>query len=584
MSEANYWTSKRVGRRALLRGAGLGVAGLAGAALIGCGGGDDEAPAAPAAKGAAGASPTAAAPVTEAQKRGGYFKSIVFNGYSSTNIDPYTGAGNLYPVQGKLWYETLIDPDFSGVEWIRKYKLRPNLAEKWEQVDKLTYVFALRQGVKFHNGSTMAAEDVVYSYGRWNEPGANASATALSRDLQSFEAIDAKTFRAVAKKPDVDFIENFSGYYAVGTGIMPKNAVAAGTDFKKTAVGTGPFKLQRYQADGTTLALRFDQYWQPGRPYLDGVHLVMGADDSTISAAFIAGDTDVVTRPDRLQADPIIKGVPAAEVVVWPGDFIYGPSLNAGRKPYDDVRVRRALQIALDRSTIEKLASFGDGLISGPLIIEREGYTMSRAQLLAEPGYRTPKDADIADAVKLLEAAGYKGGFKAGIVFSPGTAAVTTTFAEAIQANLKKSLAIDSTLVPSPSAAAHTAKTSAGDFDMVIELPSGVARPGIRVQNLTSTHPTAKAYGWKDAEMDTLVEAQKVEFDEKARGPIFQKIERKLLDLSWFLGISAGPYFGLRQPWVRDYRDNRARITSLTNPSWVWLDMAKAPASRKSAS
>ncbi|MSQ41502.1 MAG: ABC transporter substrate-binding protein [Dehalococcoidia bacterium] len=585
MHESNYWTKKSVGRRAVLRGSGLGIAGLAGAALIGCGSGEEAAPAtaATAATAATGATPAPAATVTEAQKRGGYFKGIVAQGYNPTNIDPYTTpAGSVYNVQGNSWYESLIDPDLTNVDWVRNYKLTPKLAEKWEQPDPATYLFTVRPGVKFHNGSTLTAEDVAYSYGRWNELGANPNTAALSRDVKSIDAIDAKTFRAVAKKPDVDFIENFNGNVRLGTGIMPRSAATAGVDFKKTVVGTGPFRLQRYQADGTALAVRFDEYWQAGRPYLDGIHLVMGADDATISAAFIAREVDAVTRPDRLQADPIRKAVPDAEVVTWAGDNVYGLSLNVGRAPYSDVRVRRALHLALDRPGIEALVSFGDGLISGPLIIERAGYTMTHAELLAQPGYRTPKDADIAEALKLLDAAGYKGGFKAEFMSNPATAAATGAFAEAIQAQLKKTLSIDTRLVPVEGAAFTARRNTSGDFDLVIELPAGVARPGVRVQSIYSTNAAPKAAGWKDTELDSLIDAQRLEFDDKARGAIFQKIERKLLDLAWFLGISAGPYFGLRQPWVRDYRDNRARITALTNPSWVWLDLNKAPANRKS--
>ena len=90
--------------------------------------------------------------------------------------------------------------------------------------------------------------------------------------------------------------------------------------------------------------------------------------------------------------------------------------------------------------------------------------------------------------------------------------------------------------------------------------------------------------GWNDAEVDALIDSARTELDLEARGEIFQKVERRLLDLNWFLGISAGPYFGLRQKWLRDYRDNRARITSLVNPSWVWMDLDNAPDDRKSPS
>ena len=578
-------------RRRLLKQAAIGGVALGAAALIGCGDDDDDdddddaGTASPTATTAPG-TPTATATPAVATKRGGYFKGILFSGYSKPSLDLYTvGGGSIYTLYGKLWYESLIDPDFSTVEWLTGYNLVPKLAESWEAPDPSTYVFNIRPGVKFHNGQTLTAHDVNYSYDRRNEPEATSNAASLARDIASFEVVDDSTIRFVSKKADVDFIENFSAYYHAGTGIMPNGAADGLYDVEREAIGTGPYRLINYTADGTMNSARYDEYWEGnGRPFLDGVDVFTGADDTTISAAFIAGKTDTVTRPDRLQAQPIIDAVPDADVVRWAADFIYGPGLNVAAKPFDDDRVRLALNLALDRLTIEKLVSFGDGLVAGPFTIPRAGYTLTHEQLLMEPGYRQPKDADIAEAKKLLAAAGLGDGFETTLMYNPGTALITGQVAVAVQANLKKSLSVDAEIIPRERAAYTERRQESGDFDMSIEGPGGVARPGIRAQSLFSSHSNAKSAGWNDAEMDALIDSARTELDLEARGEIFQKVERRLLDLNWFLGISAGPYFGLRQKWLRDYRDNRARITSLTNPSWVWMDLDNAPDDRKSPS
>ena len=145
--------------------------------------------------------------------------------------------------------------------------------------------------------------------------------------------------------------------------------------------------------------------------------------------------------------------MPDADVVTWAADFIYGPGLNVAAKPFDDDRVRLALNLALDRLTIEKLVSFGDGLVAGPFTIPRAGYTLSHEELLTEPGYRQPKDADIAEAKKLLAAAGLGEGFDTTLMYNPGTALVTGQFGVAVQADLKKSLSIDAELIPRERAA-----------------------------------------------------------------------------------------------------------------------------------
>lgn len=564
-----------VSRRRLLKQVAATGVGLSMAALVGCG--SDETPSSTSTAPGTGA-PAAPAVVTEEQKRGGYLRYVMSTGYAGTNIDPYWSDLAGAVLIGKHMYESLINVDFKNEEWRYPYSLAPWLAERWEQPDKTTYLMSIRQGVKFHNGATLSAQDVRFTYER--ALSTKAQTNNLARNLASLDIVGVQTVKVVAKATDAEFLENFSA--GIGqVAIMSKTAGDAGVDFSKIFVGTGPFKTDNYRADSAWHATRFNDYWQKGRPYLDGIKF-LAADDATLSASFIAGDNDILVRNDRVQAEPILKAVPDSVVSKWPTDFIYGIAFNASRTPFSDLRVRRAIHLALNRDAVDAAANFGDGQISGPLGIERSGYSLTKTELLALPGYRKPKDADLAEAVKLLEAAGYKGGFKGEIMF-PTNQAVAPVYAEAIQGQLRKApLGVDLKIVPQDSPT-FTKRRSAGDFDThTISQAGGVYKPGNQASVWHSTSPNSKAAGINDKELDALIDAAKVEFDIKARGEIFKKIELRLIDQAYYAAVSAPALTRMSRPWVRDWRDNRAQRGAIMNPDFLWMDMTKAPASRKS--
>ncbi len=584
-TEFSNWLS----RRRFLTQAAIGGVGLGAAALIGCGDDDDDddaAPAAttaaPAATPAATATPTPEAAAPSGPKSGGVLRYITPPGISPTNLDPYytdRPISNL--LFGKFVYESLIEVDFTNAEWRSPYNLVGHLAESWEQQpDNVTFVFKIRGGVQFHNGATLTADDAAFSFTRAQDPEANNNAFRRSVS-EPVEVIDDSTLRVVANKPDAEFLEVINGYIGQ-VAIMPRSFADGGGDFTREAVGTGPFRLASHQAGSTALLTRFDDYWQPDRPYLDGIHIVWDTADATLSAAFIAKESDVLTRNDGVQAKPVLDANPDALSDSWASDFIYGPFFNLTRQPFDDIRVRQALHLTINREDAEAVVTFGDGVISGPMMIEREGYTLPHAELLQLPGYRMPKDADIAEAVSLLDAAGYGDGFSMDMGFRSDFA-----FAESYATNLKQQYAealnVDVTIQPLESALMREVQTQTGEYDTLLTSVNGVARPGSAVDRWQSSHPNAVAQGINDPDLDALIDAQRVEFDPVARGRIFQDIEQRLFEQMYFAGISAASLFRMWQPWVHDWRDNRARFASIMNPSWMWMDLDEAPGDRASA-
>ena len=579
-------------RRRFLQAAGIGSAGLAAAVLIGCGDDDDDDGATPTATiaPAATATPTAT-PTAEpaATKRGGILQFIQPLGYQGTNIDPYytdTRVG-INIIMGKMFYESLLSVDFTNEEWRSPYTMIPWLAESWEQADDVTYVMNLQQGVKFHNGATFTADDVAFTYDRATAEDANNN--NWKSKIDAFEVVDGQTIRLVAPTPDAEFLEAVNSYIGQ-LAIMPRSAEDAGVDFSVEAVGTGPFKVKDWLADSATTVVRHDDYWGGGipggtkdRPYLDGLRIAPG-DDTTQSAAFIAGELDILSRNDRIQAKPILDAVPEAKTSGWPTDFIYGVGFNQHVKPFDDLRVRQAVHLAISREDVDAAANFGDGKISGPMTIERAGYTLTHDELLALPGYRPAKDEDRAEALKLFAAAGVGDGFKADLAFNTRLA-VAPVYGEAVQPQLKEELGLDLKLAPLDTAAyGQAASAIPADIDGMYVLTSGgnVARPGTVVARYHSTSTNAKPFGWNEPTVDALVDAARIEFDPEARAEIFQQLEQALIDTVIWASISAPSLIRMWQPWIHDWRDNRAQRQSIMNPSWIWMDVAEAPSNRLS--
>ena len=599
VQEKTGWGS--MPRRRFLRDAAIGGVALGAAALIGCGDDDDDDDDDDAGTASPTGTTTATAttpPVDAGTLRtdGGPPPDATINvgnishflPYSATNVHPYftDNSTGFNTILGKYWYESIVQIDFEGIpgsspDWRTRYEIIPWIADSWElQPDGVTYVFTIRPGVKFHDGSTLTADDVAFSYAFAYED--DAIPTSIERKLEApgvTEVADSSTFKVVFFESDADALEAVSGGISARS-IMSKTFGDGGGDFTNEVVGTGPFRLIEYEGDVAAKAVRFEDYWRGGgRPYLAGANLQLTVDDTTQSAAFVAGEADIMTRNDRKQAEPLLNAVPDANFETFPGN-IYGPLMNLNSKPFDDLRVRMAIHLAMDREQLDALVNFGDGLIGGPLFVaERPGWSIPRDELLASPGYRYPKDADIAEAKKMLAAAGVGDGFDSSLTYHQNFA-ISPAYAEALQGHLKQQLSIDLKLIGQDNATAGETQRS-GDFDIFINLSGSTHQPGPTANNTyLSTEVTPMAAGFNDPEMDRLITAQKVEFDLEARGELFQQIERLLLELAWNPKISANTIWAITQPWIFNWRHNHSSRASIMNPSSIWMDLDAAPSNR----
>jgi len=281
--------------------------------------------------------------------------------------------------------------------------LAPSLAESWSaSEDALSYEFVLRDGVKFHNGDPVTAEDVKFSFERYR----GASAKALHERVAAVETPDAKHVRFKLKQPWPDFLT----YYVTATGagwIVPKKYVEqVGEDgFKKAPVGAGPYKFVSFTPGQELVLEAFDQYWRK-TPNVRRLVLRSIPDDTTRLAALKRGEVDIVysIRGELAEEVERTKGLTLKPAVIIGMYWLYFPEQWNVKSPWHDERVRLAAYLAIDHKTINQAITLGYSRPTGSIIPDSFDF------FWAPP----PPTYDPARAKQLLAAAGYPNGFDAG--------------------------------------------------------------------------------------------------------------------------------------------------------------------------
>ena len=282
-------------------------------------------------------------------------------------------------------FEGLMKPTSTG-------DLTPAVAESYTvSEDRLTYTFTLREGVKFHNGDEVTAEDVVYSISRCADTTDGTPLVEAFSVIQSVEAVDARTVAITIAEPSNEFISYMT------TAILP-----ADYDQQDTApVGTGPFKFVSRAAQDNIVLEKFDEYW--GTPaYLDKVTFKIMENADSLVMSLQSGAIDLCSHLTSTQVAQLGDDFYVAEGTM---NLVQALYLNNAEKPFDDVRVRQALCYAVDKQGIIDLAFDGYGSPIGSSMYPAFGKYFDESLT----NYYTK---DVEKAKSLLADAGYPNGFE----------------------------------------------------------------------------------------------------------------------------------------------------------------------------
>ncbi len=303
-----------------------------------------------------------------------------------------TAAVVLYNIQ-----ECLVKVDRHG-------KLVPWLAERWHTTDNRNYTFFLKRGVRFHNGRELRAADVKFVFDRAMNPETKHPYPDYYAAIGDIIVKDDYTITFALKSLNANFLLNLARQ---GSVIYPREAVET---LKSEPIGTGPFRFAEWVRGDRIVLARNPEYHVKGLPKLDKVVFRFIADPNATLAALKAGDVDASLfglgpeHVQELQKDPrfqVIVGDTTNDVVL---------AMNNSRKPYADVRVRRALTHAIDKQDVLKGAMFGMGRILGSNVDPLNPYFVDLAGAMPY---------DPARAKKLLAEAGYPNGFDTVLKVSP---------------------------------------------------------------------------------------------------------------------------------------------------------------------
>ncbi|MCM2340257.1 ABC transporter substrate-binding protein [Rhodoferax sp.] len=312
-------------------------------------------------------------------------------------------------------YDNLVDFERGGT------KVVPGLAEKWEvSKDGLEYTFHLRKGVKWQSNKNfkpsrdMNADDILFMFERqWKENDPYFKVTSsnhayfgdmgMPKLLKSVDKVDEYTVKIVLNAPEAPFLSNLAMQYA---GVQSKEyAIAmlkAGTPEKldQEPVGTGPFMLVQYQKDAIIRYKAFPQYWA-GKAKIDDLIFSITPDASVRWAKLQKGECHVMPYPNPADL-PAIRKDPNVVVLEQPGLNVGYLAYNTTKKPFDDVRVRKAVNMAINKKAIVDAVYLGTGVpATNPIPPTQWSYNKAIKDDAFNP----------EEAKKLLAAAGLKDGF-----------------------------------------------------------------------------------------------------------------------------------------------------------------------------
>lgn len=468
----------------------------------------------------AGAHPAAA----QTPKSGGTLNFAVVAEPPTIDCHAVTTFAFAHP--GRPHYSTLLK--FSGD--YKALKVVGDLAESWQVApDGLAYTFKLFKGVKFHDGAPMTSADVKASYERIVSPpeGVVSARRALHADIKSIEAPDDHTVVFRMAKPNASMLTHFASPWNC---IYRAEKLKADPKFpEKTVLGTGAYVFVEYVKGSHWAAKKFDGYFRPGRPYLDGYKAYF-VKSANVVPGMIGGQFDGEFRGRTpKERDQIHEGLKDNAVTVegpWVSNLLF--TFNVTKKPFGDVRVRQALTIAIDRwggsEPLSKISVLKQ--VSGLL---RPGFDMGLppAELEKLPGFGRDIAKSRETAKKMLAEAGVPN-LKIKLVnrnihepYTPGALFVIDQWRrigiEVEHSQLETKLFFDA--------------MKEGNFDVLVEFISDFADdPSAQLDKLlTKAKSSQAASGHTDAKLDELFERQAGELDPVKRRALVHEFERHAL-------------------------------------------------------
>src|SRR5580704_643033 len=434
----------------------------------------------------------------------------------------------------------LVAPLYNTLLQIDPYnypKIVGDLATEWKiSTDGLTYTFKLHPGVLFHDGSPLTATDVKASYDKIIFPPAGVRSVRRNAytAVTQVDAPDATTVVFKLKFPSASLLANLASPWNV---IFPKKYLDKDPNYFKThVVGSGPFKFKNYTRGSTFEGERNAAYFVKDRPYLDGYKFYISPETSVRAAAIRSGRAYIEFRDLPSAEVEAIKKQLGAKVAVQetPMTGQWGVSINNTAKPFNDVRVRKALSLGIDRYTMARVLYPLTGLrYVGALMRPGSEWAMSEAELETLPGFGRDIDKNRAEARRLLAEAGYPNGFKV-VLKNRNVKLPYQDFAVFLIQEWRK-IGIEVEHRPLETAAWFSDGQDTGNFELIVS-------PAVEFMDdpdqFLGRYATGSTQNWgrfSDPQVDDLFSRQARALDPVERKRLINEMEKIVLQKTYFL-------------------------------------------------
>jgi len=509
----------------------------------------------------AGASLTPSAVLAQTPKRGG---TLSIRTWDPPNFDPFQTISYKTHIALSFTHSRLLKHKAGPGVAPGTFPLEGDLAESWTQPNETTYVFKLRKGVRWHNkppvnGRELTADDVVFSVNHFLTVKGNANAYML-KAVDKVEAPDKYTVKFTLKEPFVWFLDMLSNPHAVA--IVAKEVLDKHGDFKKheTVIGTGPWMLDSYRPNVGLTYVRNPSYFLPGLPYIDRIEATVDEDNASRMAAFLSGKYDLgwefvgsIARVDWVQ----IKGTlaqrrPNLKTVEFPSPVMNHISMRTDQKPFSDVRVRRAMSLAIDRKAIIDSAYEGVGVLNPPVAAALKEWAIPFDKLGEGAKYYK---YDPAEAKRLLAAAGYPNGFPGTMCFTTYGTPVLVDIMQLVQKDLK-AVGID-VKIDQKEYGAYIATCFYGKFESMTFGPqTGFLEPDNFLFGQYYPEELKNQSHINDPMVADMLVRQRRTLDPAKRREIIYDIQRHLAQQQYYVQMPSAVYVAVWEGALKNYAPN----------------------------
>ena len=407
-------------------------------------------------------------------------------------------------------YNQLVDVD-------ENLNVIPELATSWEQPDEKTYIFHLAENVYFHNGRKMTAEDVKYSFERILNPATAAlgSSSSYAGDIDVIEVVDENTVKMTLKKVNAPFLSNLSSSYC---SIVCKEVVEEKGDLLRADAGTGPYVLGDWVPDNhVTVNAAASYFDEAGKATFASIEYYVMTDSSARLAALRTGSVDLIAA-DTAMLD-LVDNDANIQTISYQSRNYAGLFFNVLRKPFDDARVRQAINLAMDRQEIIDFAYNGQAEIAGfgPASLGHWAVDVTKDQYYTQ---------NIEKAKQLMTEAGYPDGFECTLIV--GLLDSLRDMGAVVQQQLAPiGIKVE---VQNMENAQYVAAWSAHDFEMMACQNGAGSDPSRGVAFFFSTTGSANIQGYSNARVDELCELGAATPDIATREGYYKEAIQILLD------------------------------------------------------